>query len=173
MLAAFAFLPTPAQAGNFTIFEEQFEGVWPGPWSMSDENLNAGIDYWGVTNVRDDGGRFSVWVAQVGTNSQTGLPNSFTGIQDDSMDAYLRLPIEDLAGYSQVTLRFEHWVEMEWGDSLSVRVQSGGSWFTLWSIQGAISHEWDTVILDIPLSTDILEFRYVSAPSHLLELEGA
>ncbi len=173
LLSTLAFLPMPARAGNFTILDEQFEGAWPGTWSVGDDDLAAGMDYWGLTNVREDGGSFSVWAAQVGTSSWNGQPNSVNGFQDDGMNAYLRRPMEDLAGYASVTVRFEHWLEMATGDALSFRVGTGGSWFTLWSVQGPLSRDWTTVNLDIPLSTDMIEFRYVSALSHATLLEGA
>lgn len=172
-MTALAILPTPAQAAEYTIFDEDFDGAWPGPWTDEDENPDAGLDYWGVTSRRDDGGTSSAWVAQVGTSSQNGMPNFVNGFQDHSMNSYLRLPMEDLAGYSQVSLRFSHWVEMEMGDSLAIRAQSAGSWFTLWSVQGPLSRGWTTSIVDVPLSTEFLEFRYVSASSHMMDLEGA
>lgn len=172
MLVVLALAPVSTAGPNFTIFTESFEGVWPGPWIAGDQDLNDGLDYWGITDERREEGLFSLWAAQVGTNSENGLPNSVNRYQDDSMNAFLRLSLANLAGYSQVTLRFDRWVEMGTGDSLSVQVKSAGGWFTLWSVQGPFSQDWTTTTLNIPLSSESLEFRYVSAPEHIANLEG-
>jgi hypothetical protein len=175
MVFAYLIVLSPhAEAGtNYTIFRENFEGSWPGPWSVGDENPDAGLDYWGVTGERQSEGSFSAWAAQTGTNSENGQANWVNKYQDDSMDAFMRLELRDLSGFAEVTLRFDSWLELGDGDGLSVRVRSGAGWFTLWSVEGPYEQEWKTFAIGVPLSSEALEFRYVSADSHVANLEGA
>ena len=59
-------------AGTTTMFTDSFEGAFPGAWSVGDNTLTYGEDYWGDTSYRYHGGFTSAWCAAIGgQNTQT------------------------------------------------------------------------------------------------------
>jgi hypothetical protein len=171
-LVAVVLVPQPAEAGTYVVFQENFEGDWPGPWLVGDDNLDAGADYWGVTGYRESQGKSSAWAAQEGKNSATGLPNAATHTEDVGMDAYLRVDIGSLSGVDALTLTFKYWIEAGPGDDFSVRVSDGVVWTTVWSLSGPVAQGWASAEAALPLSTSVLEFRYATAASHDDDYEG-
>ncbi|MFQ5871669.1 MAG: hypothetical protein ACE5IB_05890 [Candidatus Geothermarchaeales archaeon] len=172
LLVAVMLVPQPAQGGTFAVFKENFEGDWPDPWLIGDDNLDAGADYWGVSGFRETQGKKSAWAAQEGKNSLSGLPNEVIRKQDDSMDAYMRVDLGELVGLDSLTLTFKYWIEAGSGDNFSVRVSNGTAWTTVWSLSGPVAQGWTTGEAFLPLSTRLLEFRYVTADSHEDDYEG-
>jgi hypothetical protein len=172
MLAAAVLVPQTARAGTFVIFQENFEGDWPGPWLVGDDNLDAGADYWGVSGFREAQGKKSAWAAQEGKSSKTGLPNTVSQSQDDSMDAYMRVDLGSLGVLDAVSLSFKYWIEAGSGDVFRVRVSDGMVWTTVWSLSGPVAQGWTEAEVSLPLSVRFLEFRYVTADTHDDAYEG-
>ncbi len=68
------------------LFEEGFEGVFPGSWIVGDSNASSGEDYWGDTAYRSYSGSWSAWAAEMGskTSTDTVFEEDFEGISPSS-----------------------------------------------------------------------------------------
>jgi len=53
--------PVTVTAAWTTILYTDFEGDFPGPWTVSDYNSNNGLHYWGKRSCRPFAGAFSGW----------------------------------------------------------------------------------------------------------------
>ncbi len=158
----------PAAAATLTIFSEDFEGPFPGAWTVYDEYPASGADYWGVNStLTAHGGQDSVWCAEVGTSQTTGNPNSQDGVYDNDMKALMKLQTPDLSGYASVAVTFWYWAwnSMGPGANFSVQVSHDGTTYTaLWGIgqgQGTGSN-WEQVTVPIPLDTRYVAFLFLT-----------
>lgn len=82
--------PTPTSTSTpdcwVNLMTEDFEGIFPGNWSVGDLNSNYGEDYWGDTSYRSHSGSWSGWCAEVGSQTVTttifteGFEGAFPGV---------------------------------------------------------------------------------------------
>src|SRR6266540_5089388 len=117
LLAGLALIAVPPRvsAGTAIVFSEDFEnGQIPPAWEVRDTNPLAGLDYWGITNYRANGGNFSAWCAQVGTQSIGGQNNSDVRLYDDEMQSDLVVNLS-ANGFVSLTLSFYYYSHTESG----------------------------------------------------------
>jgi len=62
-------LEVPQPSGAVTVLTEGFEGAFPGPWTVEDQDPGSGVDTWGASTFRAANGARSAWSAEVGTHS--------------------------------------------------------------------------------------------------------
>lgn len=170
MALVIGYISTPTVAEDTTIFIEDFEGTWPGPWSVEDNDPSDGYDYWGVSTYRSFSGSRSAWCAQIGYNSVDLVDNSVSHHYDNNMDAIMEVGLGDTTGYESLSLTFRYMGESESGyDDLSV-VIFDGSWSTLWAFDGSQS-TWQEVSSSVPVGTTKLVF-YFGSDSSVRDYEG-
>jgi len=88
------------------IFTENFEGTFPGNWSVGDDDSRNGEDYWDDLNCGYQNGNWSAWCADVGN-----MPDC--GYYDDYMSAYMISQGIDVSGYDYVYLSYWLWYHTE------------------------------------------------------------
>ena len=91
---------------NITIFSEDFEGSWPGSWTVGDWDPDNGEDYWGQSDYRARSGNFGAYCANVSDISGQ--------YYDNDMDAFMIRDV-DLSGYASATLGYSYWLDSESG----------------------------------------------------------
>jgi len=60
-----------SQTTTTTILSENFEGVFPGSWTVEDFDSASGTDLWDDTSYRTYAGSRSAWCAEIGTKAGT------------------------------------------------------------------------------------------------------
>jgi len=154
-----------ACADSRIVFQDDFEGTWPGPWICSDKNSACGYDFWGVSSNRSFGGSYSAWCAQVGNYSENGVANSINHYYDQSMDADMIASFGSLSAYDSAHLYFNYWaVTGSWSlaDHLDVRVWDGFTWTTIWTQPDVTSGGWQLASLPIPTNSSKISFFFFS-----------
>ncbi len=58
------------------LFTEDFEGAWPGNWSLIDLNTSDGEDLWGLSTTRAQSATHSLWCYGSGSGSTFGYDNN-------------------------------------------------------------------------------------------------
>ena len=89
-----------------TLFSEDFEGVWPGSWTL------GGTPTWGKTSNRKNGGSSSAYCVQ----STTPAPGPYGA----GVDSYMYAGPFNLSGATQGWLDFDRWLAAGTGDSVSL-----------------------------------------------------
>ncbi|MBS3101941.1 hypothetical protein J4458_00660 [Candidatus Woesearchaeota archaeon] len=69
MLLISLLIVSPVQSA--TILSENFEGAFPGSWTVGDSNSNDGSDYWDDTSYNAHLGSWSAWSADIGYQTET------------------------------------------------------------------------------------------------------
>lgn len=59
------------------VLREDFEGAWPGGWTVGDSTPGAGEDYWGAVSTRSYSGTSSAWSAQFGEHHEVAYSQDF------------------------------------------------------------------------------------------------
>ncbi len=163
--------PPPGQpAGPFA---EDFEpGNASRNWSVGDEDSYQGKDYWGVSAARAHSGAASLWSAQVGRNSNWGVPNANVPAYDDGMWALAWRPIvnANLSGFPSATFSFWYWLDSETGfDYLSaVYYNDTMGWVVLSSWDGS-SGGWVFASFAVPNDTTRVGFLFSTDGSVIYE----
>ncbi|TWT41977.1 hypothetical protein RAS1_31030 [Phycisphaerae bacterium RAS1] len=127
------------------IFQEGFEGAFPGPWSVGNNNSNT-VAKWGDNRAADYSGSWSAFCADNGDNLRTTY--------DHNLNTYMQRRNVSLAGYCSATLTFKYWMNIENEsscdfDSFQVNIRSqSGSWSNLLTICGS-SSGWQTRTLNL------------------------
>ncbi|MFH1579625.1 MAG: hypothetical protein ABIE25_05630 [Thermoplasmatota archaeon] len=156
-------------AASRIVFQEDFEGSFPGSWSTGDADPASGLDYWGTTNYRAHQGSLSAWCAQIGTYSGNGQPNSANHYYDQDMHAYMITYVGDLSHYDSVSISFYYWAvtgSFSLADYLSFFTSpDGGTYTERWSQPDVSSGGWQAVTLSLPLDTKYIYFRFISDPT--------
>lgn len=106
-----ALLPTPtptvtpiAPFGWVTLFSEDFEGAFPGPWQLEDWGFGWGSYLWGKRNCRPFAGSYSGWAVGGGNyGAGLGCGNLYPGNVASAM-VYGPFSLTD-AGAAQLTFR--------------------------------------------------------------------
>ncbi len=106
------------EATTETVLSENFEGTFPGSWTVGDSNSNNGYDYWDDTSYKAHLGNWSAWSADIGDQTET--------IVVFTEDAESSFPADNwLVGDSNSTSGEDYW------DDLSCKYH-WGNW-SLWS----------------------------------------
>lgn len=135
-----------------TIFSEEFEGSWPGNWTVGDWSYLSGEDYWGQSDYRASGGSFSAYCADVSDVSGQ--------YYDNYMDAFMVRDV-DLSAYASCVLSYEYWLSCE---SESDRLYAGyfdGSWHWVQRHTGS-SSGWASATIEVPAAAEQVGFRFSS-----------
>ena len=168
--AALVALVPPTRAGAAIVFSEDFEdGVIEPDWSRSDSDNGSGLDYWGVSDFRANGGNYSAWAAQVGNQSEgtyVGQNNSDPGVQqyDNDMQADLVIDLR-VNGYTSLTLSFWYYAKTEsgGGDWIQAWYEAGGVQTVIFNPRGSTGNQWTNITpLTVPNNVSKLIIRFHS-----------
>jgi len=144
-----------------TIFSEDFEGSWPGDWTVEDGEPSSGEDYWGQSDYRAYSGTFSAYCAEVSDVSGQ--------YYDDDMLAVMVRDV-DLSAYDSATLSYNYWLNCEFDyDVLSV-VYFDGEWYAAKDYTGS-SGGWVPDSTEVPLTATQVGFVFYS--DFIFTYEGA
>ncbi|MBN1676923.1 MAG: hypothetical protein JW880_00125 [Candidatus Thermoplasmatota archaeon] len=166
LAGALGLIPGPSSAAHVYMFTEDFDGDWPpdfyvispvpGSWKVVDNNAASGIDYWGRTSYRSQGGTYSAWCAQNGVNSLNLQENRLNHYYDQDMQACMMVYLGNIEGYSAVYLSFAYWAKTGTespSDHLEVRAFTGTAWVDLWTQPNVGNMTWEWVTRTLPAST--------------------
>jgi len=144
-----------------TIFSEDFEGSWPGDWTVEDQEPDSGEDYWGQSNYRAYSGNSSAYCSEVSDVSGQ--------YYDNYMEAFMVKDV-DLNAYDSATFSYKYWLDCEsYYDHLDVGY-SDGSWHTVKSYTGS-SSGWVSDSIEVPSTAAQVGFLFHSDVS--ITYEGA
>jgi len=149
-----------------TIFYEDFEGAWPGSWSVFDSNEADGYDYWGDYYDTTHPAHQGSWD---GYCADEGAHPGCLGY-DNNMDAYMYRSV-NLAGYSSATLSYYYWLDSESGYDYLYVTYFDGSWHDIGGHTGS-SGGWQSSSVSIPTSASYVGFHF-SSDSSVCNYEGA
>ncbi len=144
-----------------TIFSEDFEGSWPGDWTVEDQEPENGKDYWGQSDDRAYSGDSSAYCAEVSDISGQ--------YYDNYMEAFMVKDV-DLGGCDSVTFSYSYWLDCEsYYDHLDVGY-SDGLWHTAKSYTGS-SGGWVSDNIAVPSTATQVGFLFYS--DYSVTYEGA
>jgi putative hemolysin len=154
-VASTIFVPTTI------LFSEDFEGSWPGNWTVGDWNNYSGEDYWGQSDYRAYSGNFSAYCANVSDVSGQ--------YYDNYTDAYMVRDV-NISGYDLATLSYKYWLKSE---SCCDHLYPGyfdGSWH--WGqYHTGDSSGWASATIEVPATATQVGFLFHSDSS--VTYEGA
>ncbi len=157
----------PARAGTAVVFIDDFESGTLSPrWTSTDNNPASGLDTWGVTNYSKNGGNYSAWAAQVGTQSKgpfAGQNNSAVHEYDDDMQADLSIDLS-VNGFTSLTLSFYYFSRAEsgGGDFIQAWYEAGGVQTIIFTNTGGTGNRWDLVSVAVPNNVERLIIRFTT-----------
>ena len=157
-------LPPGVSAGTAVVFSEDFESGQISPtWEVRDTNPLSGLDYWGISTYRVHGGNYSVWCAQVGTQSIGGQNNSDVNLYDDNMQADLIVNLS-ANGFVSLTLSFYYYSHTEsgGGDWIQAWYEAGGTQFAIFNNTGGTGNKFDLASVAVPTNVERLIIRFHS-----------
>jgi len=128
-----------------TIFEEGFEGTFPGAWLVFDNYPQNGIHYWGKRNCRAFSGTYSGW--SIGAGSQGGSLPCGAEYTNNAESWMMRGPMS-LADATAAELRFKMWLNSEPNDGLCRMASIDGYNFYGYCTSGVTS-VWVDQVLDL------------------------
>jgi hypothetical protein len=104
--------PTPTSTPDpwVTIVTENFEGVFPGAWTVIDDLPGYGEYYWAKRSCRAYGGSYSGWAVGGGAN---GGPLACFSNYPAYADSWMIYGPFDLTDATDAELRFKAWVNTE------------------------------------------------------------
>lgn len=148
--------PTPTATSTpgawVTIVSEDFEGTFPGPWTVLDDNPGYGEYYWGKRTCRAFGGNYSGWAVGGGANGGT-LPCSSN--YPDRANSWMIYGPFSLAGATAAEMDFKAWVNIgDPGDYVCWFASLDGTNFAgdcVWGSSGG----WIDQVLDLSNVTDL------------------
>jgi len=168
--------------GWTTIINTDFEGAWPGPWVVDDnDGATGGEYYWGKRNCRAYSGSYSGW--GVGAGAQGSALGCGADYPDDA-DSWMKYGPFSLANTTAADLSFKLWMNSEksidkvcrfasvdganyWGtctsgntDGWTDRVLDLSNVFTLGNLLGQPS-VWIAIVFYSDSSTTFAEGGYV------------
>jgi len=146
-----------------TIFSEDFEGSWPGNWTVEDWDSWSGEDYWGQSDYRAYSGNFSAYCAEVSDVYGQNYDNDMLAVMVRDVD---------LSTYGSVTFSYKYWLDCEYGyDGLYVIYSYDGYlWYILESYTGS-SGGWISDSVEVPLTAIGVGFGFSS--DFIITDEGA
>ncbi|HEX9341228.1 MAG TPA: Ig-like domain-containing protein [Thermoplasmata archaeon] len=166
LFAGFALITVPPRvsAGTAVVFSEDFEsGQIPSAWEVRDTNPLGGLDYWGISDYRVNGGNYSAWCAQVGTQSIGGQNNSDVHLYDDEMQADLVVNLS-ANGFVSLTLSFYYYSHTEsgGGDWIQAWYEAGGTQFAIFNNTGGTGNRFVLASVSVPTNVERLILRFHS-----------
>ncbi|MCB0047338.1 MAG: S8 family serine peptidase, partial [Caldilineaceae bacterium] len=133
------------QAGWETIMSEDAEGAFPedNGWSVFDDNVNSGDDYWDDVNCRSYAGDWSIWAADAGDMVDCAT-------YDNNMAAWMVYGPFDLSGnVIDAQLDFYYWLDSEASADYFYWLSSGdGANFSGFRASGA-GGGWSPASIDL------------------------
>jgi hypothetical protein len=145
-----------------TIFSEDFEGSWPGNWTVEDQDLDSGEDYWGQSDYRAYSGNFSAYCANVSDVSGQ--------YYDNNMDAFMVRDV-DLSAYESATLTYNYWLDCEYYYDRLYAGYFDGLWHWVWYHTGNSTPWVSDSIVEVPPTATQVGFRFHS--ESIITGEGA
>ncbi len=147
------FLPPPDRgvARNVqdwvTIFQDGFEGEFPGPWEVGDARFGYGEYHWGRRDCRADEGSHSAWaVGGGGDGALLGCGSDYPNNAYSYM-TYGPFSLQDAAA---AELTFELWLNSQPGiDSIFWGFSTDGQYYRGPAPQAGQSGGWTQVTLDL------------------------
>lgn len=159
--------------GQTIILSEDFQGAFPGSWSVGDSNSSGTSAYWkdrmvpfGSIGQGSDG---STWIGYCAGNGYGG--SSSSPIYQDYMDAYMSRTV-NLSGYGTANLTF--WYAIPSIETSVDRLEVYVDGTRVWYISTANPGFWNKVTIDLSGyvgSSHILKFNFHSDSS--IHYEGA
>jgi hypothetical protein len=135
-----------------TIFSEDFEGGWPGDWTVGDWNPISGEDYWGQSDCRSYRGSFSAYCAEVSDISGQ--------YYDNDMLSFMIREV-DFSGYDSATLSCRYWLECEYYVDRAGIVYYDGSWHWL-GFETGETNQWESASVEVPTTATKIGFVFSS-----------
>lgn len=144
--AAFLSVLAVQTAGAVVLFEDDFEGDFPGPWMLSNLNNDQADVNWGLNIVRAASGTHCVFCASVNAD-RTG--RTYFNNLVNFMDLNLQTLNVDLDDYVDYTLTFKAWINTaEDSDFFGVSLLDT-AWTTGLLVSGNLSVSgWQTYTID-------------------------
>jgi hypothetical protein len=147
-------------AADVIIFQDGFEGVFPGSWVIGNNNSNT-VAKWGDNNAKAATGSWSAFCADNGSNSRITY--------DNSLNTYMQRQGISLVGYATATLTFKYWQNTETnydGFEVNIKKQDGNWVNKLAQYSPGTSNGWQTKTLNMNefcgQSNLIIGFDFVS-----------
>jgi C1A family cysteine protease len=135
--------------GWVSILEEDFEGSFPGPWTVVDSRSGFGEYKWGQRDCRRYHGGYAGWAVGAGAN---GSALSCGANYPDYASSWMVYGPFSLARATDADLRFKLWLNSESGaDKIFWGASTDGEEFYGWMYSGD-SGGWADALLDL---TDI------------------
>jgi hypothetical protein len=140
--------PTAMSSNWVTIVSENFEGSFPGPWDVFDNDGAAnGTYYWAKRNCRADTGSYSGWAVGGGTNGAALACGS--NYPDNAESGMVYGPFS-LVGATDAELNYKRWFDTELGfDGLCALASINGTNFYGWCSSGTSSGAWEADTFDL------------------------
>ena len=133
-------------AGWMTIVSEDFEGPFPGPWVLQDNQSGYGEYYWGQRDCRAYQGGYSGWAVGEGATGSSLLCGDH---YPDWVDSWMVYGPFSLLDATAADLQFEQWLNTESGsDSLCRGASVNGMDFYGTCVSGD-SDGWLNATLDL------------------------
>jgi hypothetical protein len=157
--------------GQTTVLSEDFEGAFPGAWSVGDANPSGTTAYWGAVDISTFGtpdlrpsGTFVGYCAAVGHAGGSGNPS-----YQNSMDAFMSQTF-DLTGFPFATLKFSYAIpSLGAGDKCYVYVDGN----LVWQATSAVgTTAWKDAAVDLSAyagGVHTLKFEFISDTSGTAE----
>lgn len=128
------------------IFQEDFEGSFPGSWTVFDDLDGYGDYHWAKRNCRSFAGNHSAWAVGGGADGRA-LPCG--SIYPDSAMSWMIYGPFNLAGATAAEMSFEHWLNTGTAsDRLFWGASTDGSYFTGWQ-QWGTGNGWQRTVFDL------------------------
>jgi len=145
------------------IFSEDFDGSWPGNWTVEDWNSYDGEDYWGQSDYRTYSGNFSAYCAEVSDVSGQ--------YYDVNMEALMAKDV-NLSAYDSATLSYKYWLSCEYYyDRLYVIYSNDGVWWYTMAGYTGNSYGWVSDSVEVPPTATKVGFLFDS--DYMIIYEGA
>jgi len=102
--------PTPGPSGWITIVSTDFEGAFPSPWVVHDNDTTYGEYYWAKRSCKAYAGSYSGWAVGGGAN---GTALACGGNYPDSAASWMVYGPFSLSGATAGDLEFKLWLKSE------------------------------------------------------------
>lgn len=142
--------------GWTTIVSEDFEGAFPGPWTLADDNLGDGQHLWGKRNCRVYAGSYSGWGVGGGT-AGSALPCGSN--YPDNAGSWMIYGPFSLTGAAAAEMNYKTWIDTESGYDFVCHLASiDGTIFDGWCTTGYTAGWYD-------ISWNLITAGYANQPN--------
>ncbi len=147
-----SFLPLTARAyasappsGWRTLLREDFEGVFPGAWSVADGSAGSGEHHWASRTCRPQAGGRSGWAVGGGFGG-AALPCGSD--YPPEVEGWMMAGPFDLSDATAAEVTFQRWLNSESEDRLLWLASADGVNFQGWQDSGAVG-DWQETVFDL------------------------